>query len=397
MFTSLVTGLASLALLVGCSDGGTTARSTGSSGQLVAPSPDKVVTPGVPPMKDLYTGAFSRPPTTSFGSLKALKGKSVWWVTCSSGTPACLIPGQAAKEAGRALGIDVTIADGKYNIGGAQSTAIRSAIAAHADGIILYGMNCSNVQQALEEAKSAHVLVMGAASPDCSANGGPALYTAPMLYNEKIKDSMAWYRAMGALSADYIINRSNGQAKIIYNFNTAESQLRAADEGFRAQWAKCKTCKMVDQIKYAITDHVQNGPWIQAFRSSLIKHPDANAIFLDWDVEMSVLGGVQAVREAGMTNTLIFGGEGVQETFDFVHQGRVTALTKVTARQWFGYAAMDNMARALNGRPAVPEGLGLVVTDKDHNLPAAGQLFAGPPGIDFKALYRKSWGAPAGG
>jgi ribose transport system substrate-binding protein len=385
MMRAAAVGLVGLMALSGCSDSGLTS----SAVKVTAPDPNTIVVKGIPTMTDLYKGDFALPPQSSPGPVKGRK--SVWWVTCDSAVPACLIPGEAAQEAGKELGIDVTIADGKFNIGGAQSAAIRSAIAAGADGIILYGMNCSNVQQALVEAEEAGVPVMGAATPDCSDAGGPSLFTAPMIYNESIKNSMDWYRQMGALSAQYIINRANGHPRIIYNFNRAEAQLRAADDGFRAEWAKCATCEMVDEIEYAITDHVPNGPWIQEFRSALIRYPDINGVFLDWDVEMSVLGGVQAIYEAGLTNAIVFGGEGVPETFDFVREGRVDALTKVTSREWFGYAAMDNMVRALHGMPAVPQGLGLVVTDAEHNLPAPGEIFAGPPGVDFKSLYRQIW------
>ena len=53
-------------------------------------------------------------------------------------------------------------------------------------------------------------------------------------------------------------------------------------------------------------------------------------------------------------------------------------------------AAIDTLNRFFNGAPAVPEGVGMALITKGHNLPASGDEYEAT--IDFKAAYMKAWG-----
>jgi ribose transport system substrate-binding protein len=339
-------------------------------------------------MDELYKGTGGKPPASS---PKPATGKTVYVVTCSSATPACLLPAQAAQEAGKSLGIDVKIVDGMYNAAGAWSSGIRTALATDPDGMILIGVACPAAQQALEEAKTQGVTVMGFASMDCAETGGPQLFTAPMIYNDTIKTGKEWFEAMGQISADYIINETGGDAKIIYTAGS-DPQQAAGDEAFREELKKCEKCEIVATVPYSSPDLVANGPWIQGLRTALVQHPDANSVYLEWDVMSNVLGGLQAVKESGL-KVVTFGGEGAPDTYESIRNGDQTALTKVKSLEWAGYAFMDNMNRALQGEPTVPQGLGHTITDKDHNLPDSTDFDGG---LDFKAAYQQAWEQAAG-
>ena len=63
-------------------------------------------------MEQLYAGTYGEPPSTS---PPGVKGKSVWWISCSQAVVSCSAPAAAAKEAAQTLGIDFHIADGKFN------------------------------------------------------------------------------------------------------------------------------------------------------------------------------------------------------------------------------------------------------------------------------------------
>ena len=49
------------------------------------------------------------------------------------------------------------------------------------------------------------------------------------------------------------------------------------------------------------------------------------------------------------------------------------------------------MNRIFAGQPAVPEGIGWVIADKGHNLPASATQYYNPP-YNFMTIYKKSWG-----
>lgn len=382
---AILSGL--LLFLAAC--GGDSGPAGDTAGGVVSADPNTVVVQGVPPLAELYKGTMTAPPTSS---PPAARGKKVWWVTCGSTATVCLMPGEAAREAGAKLGIDVTIVDGKFNAGGEWGNAIRSAIAADADAIMMYGISCPAIQQPLEEARQAGVLVMGVAGDDCSDTGdGPTLYTAPLIYSDTVKTGYQYFYEMGKLSAQYIINRTNGQAKVLYTAGTFAEQV-AGDKGFRDEFAKCTTCEIVDTLTYDTQDLVPNGPWIQGFRNALLRNPDANAVYFEWDVMSVALGGLQAVEESGLQNVITFGAEGIPESFDFVRNGRLTAITKVHSSGWLGYAAMDDMNRYFNGQTGVPQGLGFTVTDAENNLPAGqGTVFEGEGKVDWKAAYEANW------
>ena len=75
---------------------------------------------------------------------------------------------------------------------------------------------------------------------------------------------------------------------------------------------------------------------------------------------------------------------------DAVRDGTLTAITNARSVEWEGYAAIDTLNRFFNGKPPVPEGVGMALITKDHNLPASGDEYKAS--INFKAAYMKAWG-----
>jgi ribose transport system substrate-binding protein len=152
-----------LAVASGCGGDSSESSDTAASGGN-KPAETKPVA-GVPTLEELYRGSYTEPPSTS---PPGAKGKSVWWISCSQAVPSCVRPAEAAAEAAKALGIDFHVADGKFNVGGAFSAAVRTALAAKPDAILLYGVACEAVKGALQDAKAQGVLVMGVETPDCA-------------------------------------------------------------------------------------------------------------------------------------------------------------------------------------------------------------------------------------
>jgi ribose transport system substrate-binding protein len=57
---------------------------------------------------------------------------------------------------------------------------------------------------------------------------------------------------------------------------------------------------------------------------------------------------------------------------------------------WEGWAAVDTMNRVFHGQRAVPNGIGLALWDRDHNMPPSGGRVTPP--VDHRSGYLKAWG-----
>jgi ribose transport system substrate-binding protein len=378
-------GVAALAAALAMSACGSDDEVASPAGEASSGGNAAAVPAGVMSMDELYAGTYSDPPSES---PSGAEGKSVWWISASQGDPAAAAPALAAQEAAEALGIDFNIADGKFNQGGAFSTAVQTAVAAQPDAILLFGVPCELVLGPLQDAKAQGIKLMGVETPDCSDSGGPQMFDVVEQYSEEYQSTPDLWRGFGAINASYIINRSGGDAKVIVNAGTEPLQ-EFVTEGFRAELEKCSGCSIVAEVPYDSAALTPNGPWIQAFRSALVKHPDATAAYFPFDFMATALGGAQAVKESGL-ELVTFGGQATGDGLDAVRSGALTAIPSARSPEWSGYAAMDTINRALQGQPAVPQGIGFQTVDDGHNLSEAG---AYEPPIDFKAAYLKAWGA----
>ena len=252
----------------------------------------------------------------------------------------------------------------------------------------MHAIPCEVVQPALREAKQLGIPVMAVEGLDCSETpaGGPSLITAPMKYSTKAESTADYFRAWGQMIAEFMAADTGNATKYINNEGTA-SHMLLVNEGFDEAIAACGECESVANIEFAVPDLVPNGPWVQAFRSTLVKTPDAESAVLSYDVNL-VVGGVQAVQETN-PNVKIYGGSG--QSMNLVREGKVAAQPSAHSAVWMGWAAMDNANRVLNGEDTVPQGVGLRAVTPEANLPPKSDVYESP--IDFKAQYESIWSA----
>jgi ribose transport system substrate-binding protein len=388
--------LAALVAIAGCGSSSSSSSSASaspttsaaSSASSTSTSPSSSVSAGVagiPPMSQLTGQGYETPPPAS-GPAPA-KGKSVWWVSCGMSIPACSVPANAAAAAAKKIGFDFHIADGKLNVGGGDLVAFRTALAAHPAAIIIHGISCPIVETGLRQAKSQGVLTMGVEALDCSdTNQGSKLFTNDFLYSAKAPSGVNYFTAWGKISADYIIQASGGKAQVVAAIGTEPLQA-IGGQGFTTEMKKCSGCSLVDTINFTSADLIPGGPWVQKMRPALISHPAANYVWLQFDPNVA-LGTTIVNQELAKANAV--GGSGEADEQDFVRQGKLKAITGAHDAQWMGWGAMDEINRALQKKPSVPEGVGPIVETKDANLPPQGSGFISP--IKYQDVYLKSWG-----
>ena len=369
-------------MLSACSSGGSSG-SPAAGGQAAAGASTVA---GVPSLAAQYKPDESAPPSTS---PPLAKNKTVWYVECGAQIPGCVQKGKYTADAAKAAGWKIHIADGNLGIADGFNAAIRSAIAAKADAIIVDSFSCQPAQQSLREARAAKIPVLGIESTDCSVfDKGPDMYTVPFIPNSTLKSNEDWFKARGTRAADYAIQQTGGKAKLINSPGLADPDYVTESDAFAAEFKKCTGCKIVGASPWHEADLTPDGKWITGVRAQLVKHPDANAVLFPYEAFSLTLGGARAVTSAGV-KAVSFGGVADPGGIDAVRNGTLTAITNARSVEWEGYAAIDTLNRHFNGKPSVPEGVGMALITKGHNLPASGDEYKAT--IDFKAAYLKAW------
>jgi ribose transport system substrate-binding protein len=389
-------GIATVVLLTatGCGSddksSDTSSSSTAAAAPIAATPPAAATTGSMPSLAQLTgKGSETSPPATS---PPPAKGKSVWWISCGQSVPDCSVPAANAKEAAEKLGINFRIADGQLNANGGDTQAMRTALAANPDAIVVHGIACDAIRAPLLEAKSRKIPVLPVEALDCnSGGGGNQLFTADMKYGAKDPTVQDYFRAWGTNIAENMAAMTDGKAKAINNAGSYDL-MALVNTGFVNGLKPCASCQIVNTTTFEQAEQVPNGPWIQRFRTALVKDPDANAVNFAAGINVASLGGARAAHEAN-PNIQSFSGTGLAPDLDLVRQGLVSAVTAHSS-EWMGYGAMDNINRVLDGKPTVPQGIGFRTVTKDANLPPKpGTSYQTP--IDFKGIYDKSWSKAA--
>ena len=369
----------------GSADSGTTVASQ-------AVDPTKEYVPGVPPLAELYRGTEGTPPTSG---PPIAKDKTVVFVSCGQAAPGCAgVPNEMAKPA-KLVGWNYRVIDGRLNADNGWANGVRQAIAAKPDAIIVHGMNCPDVKQPLQEAVDAGIPVMGLENVDCDdelvdGGRGTPLFEAKMQYTDDIKSGADYYHAWGALQAQYIINATRGEAKIIrtnYQPIFGIHMKRGQDEAL----ALCETCELVGEISYGVTDVGPSGPLFQKFNTVLGQQPDANAVLMGVDGVVTTAGVAKAIADAGRHEDIVsIGGEGYAPALQLIRENGGLNAESAHDGKWMAWGAVDNLNRFFNGEPPVPQGVGFRIVDKDNNMMPPGEDYATP--VDYRTAYKKLWG-----
>lgn len=371
-------GSAAAAMLLISACGGS---SGGSQSPAVSPAANGAASAA---LTTAYEGVAGQPPLTA-PTPKA--GVDVWVVSCGQAAESCNTPTAGAVEAGTALGWTVHVCDGKLNPNG-WAACIRQAIAAKTHVIVPVGLDCPFVRQPLVEAKNAGITTIAAGGLDCAEVGGEKTYSGVVQSLDGMSNS-DWWRAVGAMRADWIIGRTGGTAQVLeLNFTDALfGPLQT--EGFEKELATCGGCRVVKKLDIGNQD-VIGGTLRTKFSTALLQNPSVNSVSVPVDAWFP-LGLAQAITSSGRSATLdVIGAFGEIPNIGFIRDNAGQNATVAFATAQNGWAAIDATIRVLAGQPTVGEGIGYQVVDAGHNLPPAGEPYQPP--VDFRAAYKKAWG-----
>ena len=291
------------------------------------------------------------------------------------------------------MGWETTIVDGGLDAG-KESDGIKQAISAHADAIILAGVDCAPVQASLQQAKQAGIKLVGLYAFDCDdksiANAGAPLFD----YNQRVGDLGPADGAIsyGQIKAAYAIAKLQGKVVAIDTTSPNHTVLQYVAKGFKQEMAKCKTCKIATTVSFTDED-VLSGKLKDTLVTTLQSYPTTNTIQVAIDPVFQI---AVSPALANKPNIMTLGGEGVPANMDLIRSGKET-MAMAVPHEWAGYLGVDAVNRLLSGeKPAqIPnEGFGYQIIDKDHNIPPSGpyiplNMHTQKP-VDFKAAYPRS-------
>ena len=331
----------------------------------------------------LYAGVGFEPPSP--GAPPAQSGKKVWWIAQGLGADAQAEAAASMEELGKKLGWSVTVFDGKFQ----SSTAlngIEQAIAAKADGILLWVIDCSAVQSGLQDAKDANIPTISIEGQDCS----PSLFSHTVLYGPAPgRDTNTQWKAWGASQATMAIAKTNAQTKAVLISETDSAATVAITEGWKETLAQCPTCSIAAEVEFVASDF---GPTLQTrIEQALIKHPEANTVIPAYDAVMTSGGSAAVLASGHQADLFVMGGEGSAPGMEEIRQGTGMQACSGLDPAYEVYAGVDSLIWIMGGKdPAgTSNGEGFQLCDNDHNMPPTGSYKASYP---FQKYYLQYWG-----
>lgn len=303
----------------------------------------------------------------------AAAGKKVVFITCGFEAEGCNLPGKAAKEAGDALGWDVTVVDGKFDPR-VYSRAIQNAIDSDADGIIIDAIDADAISGPLKAAR-AKGIVVGSYDSLNEVTDTSVSY-----------DVQASTEKQGKAMADYMIWKTDGKAKA-FILNAPEFKAPYAwTETAEKEIKQCSSCEITGSQKFTAGDAATRLPQLTV--SSVRQNPDTNVMIASYDAAM--LASIPSMQGAGILEDVKVGTfNGISAAMDLIRKGQLTASVG-GAMEWGAWASMDNMNRMLSGEDAVEQNVPvrLITAENVDTIDPSGPWTGD---IDFRSEYQKIW------
>ncbi|QIZ37093.1 sugar ABC transporter substrate-binding protein [Saccharopolyspora sp. ASAGF58] len=323
---------------------------------------------------------------------KAVPGKKVWAIACSLQGSGCALPANGAAAAGKHLGWDVKVVDGKLDPN-VYNQQIRAAIADKADAIMLFSVDCAATKGAISEAHAAGIVVFGANALDCDdkfAGGGERMFDGHLPWGKNL-DTYGEFLStvVGPAIADWVIAKTNGEAFVVELKQDDLAVTRHVGESFRARMAECSTCT-VESIPYTSGD-IFSGKLQGKTAAGLSKFPKANVVMspLDANIPVGVGAAVEQARKSGRSDLLLAGHEGSPSSLELLRSG-VQNFAVGRPMTWLGWAAADSLNRLFAGEDVVDSGIGIKSMDS-ASVPDV-EEYDGNQGADaYQQNYIRIW------
>lgn len=322
----------------------------------------------------------------------AVADKSVWIISCSQSIDLCSDEVNAIDEAAKVIGWETNVVNAEFDPVVAGD-AIRQAVAAQADGIIVFGFDCPLISQPLQEAVDAGIKTLGVVALDCDDPALPEqtapLFNVDMIFTPNGSASYAdFLYAYGVDKAKLIIALTGGTAQIMDLQVPDLVSLAAVSRGLLEGLKPCTTCQVVTTVDLTTLDQI-NGLVEQKVTSELARNPSVDTIHLSTD-GLLMIGLQTAILNSGRNDDLlVVGCEGYLSNLEAIRSNSGQDNALAFDARWEGWASVDAMNRAFAGAEQVHGGQGYIYVDATTNMPETG---AWDSNVDFRAAFKTLWG-----
>jgi len=337
-----------------------------------------------------YTAKAEKGTNTNVSAVKrpAAKNKRIFIISAGQSSISSEIPAEGAAAAAKAIGWNVTILDGKLDPS-IYGSLVSQAVAEGANGIVLDAVDCSTAEQPLRKAKAMGIKTVAIYAFDCNdpvgGDGGPSLISTCVNFDNLACDNLgAFTESYARDQANYIIANSKDKAKVLVLQDPEFTVLKYTALGFDDQIAHSGGSQVVATLDFTASDL---GPKLtQMIQAELLKYPQINWIKSPYTY--ATIDGLEQAIANQPGKYKVMGGEGFQPELQLVQKGVVTAVNIIDST-WVGWAAIDSLNSAFTNKPTYPSGIGWIIADAHHNVPADASYV---PSIPFMSEFEKAWG-----
>lgn len=308
----------------------------------------------------------------------AAPGKSAYIIACSQALEGCQRESVAAKEAGEAIGWNMTLYDTESKPD-KMVEGVQRAIDNDANGIIVQAIDMSALAAPLEKAKAAGATIV------CFACVNDNEIAAQVIPSEQ-----SFYEDGWAIAAQMYEN-TEGHPKILVISNKETGVIVKRLEGTEKFVEECKAaggdCEIVDEQFFLYSNLTTAIPELVSV--SLGQHPETNAIWMGFDSTEEFVQ--QGAEQAGVSKEEVglYGFDGNKSNIANIREGGWEVATMAGPFEWVGWAEVDALNRVFNGEEPVEEVVKAKLITKE-NAPET-DIYDGD-GVDFKTGYKEVWG-----
>ena len=292
-----------------------------------------------------------------------------------------------AVAAGKAMGWDVEVITTQSDQAG-MTSGVSSAINKRPDGVILLSAPVSILGAQLKQAAAAHIPVIEIQSGNSVPAGG-----YPDAKSGIFSDVSPDLRQVGALDAWAAIDHTKGKpvAGIITDPNFQSIQQRA--DGFTKVMKSCDSCQLLKTRVLPVAKVATDArSTVDTFLQS---NPNVNVVLSTYDGQGAFI--VPAIDALGKGKSVaVVGADGEPQSLGWIGSDHVQIADVVFDQTFLGWAAIDQMNRALHGDKPASEwqpggnGIGIKLITKS-NVPAGGKAITNT--FDYQSKLKQLWGA----
>lgn len=319
------------------------------------------------------------PPGPSFDARRELRGKLIYEIPITSEVPFIGAVERGMRQAAGEVGATLETFP---NQGRPSQWAqgIRTAVASHADAILLLAQDPDLVRPQVEQAEAAGLPVVVLRT---TGEGEPCPETGTTCVPGPFEQA-------GRLEADFVIADSGGDANVLVITSNDARSTRSLVRGLEQEFAaRCPACD-VQYVDVPIPD------WAAKVRgevqSALVRDPMIDYVIPIYD-SMSQFAVPAIVAGGASERVRIATFNGTPFVLEMLQDGDVVAMDAGENLAWVGWAAMDQAFRVVAGeRPVRSERTPLRVFEA-QNVDEAGT----PPRFDrgygraYVDGYRELW------